>query len=108
MQSASNPKERRWFKYLCKTSLSRYRVTLSFASVSWGTIPISVLPMNDPHAGGRNISDSARWMAYFRAMESRRPGALFRDPYAEALAGERGFQIATILSEGNQQDWACV
>jgi hypothetical protein len=70
--------------------------------------PYSVLPMNDPHAGVRNISDTARWMAYFRAMESRRPDALFSDPYAEALAGERGFQIAKILSQGNKQEWAWV
>jgi methyltransferase (TIGR00027 family) len=76
--------------------------------VSCGTIPISVLPMNDPHAGFRNISDTARWMACFRAMESRRPDALFSDPYAEALAGERGFQIAKILSQGNKQEWAWV
>ena len=64
--------------------------------------------MNDPEAGARSISDTALWMAYFRAMESRRPDALFSDPYAEALAGERGFQIAKILSQGNKQEWAWV
>jgi methyltransferase (TIGR00027 family) len=64
--------------------------------------------MNDPDAGVRSVSDTARWMAYFRAMESRRPDALFRDPFAEALAGERGFQIAKILSQGNKQEWAWV
>jgi methyltransferase (TIGR00027 family) len=62
--------------------------------------------MNDPEAGVRNVSDTARWMAYFRAMESRRPDALLSDPYAEALAGERGFQIANILSQGNKQEWS--
>jgi len=64
--------------------------------------------MNDSDAGVRNVSDTARWMAYFRAMESRRPDALFRDPYAEALAGKRGFQIAGILSQGNKQEWSWV
>jgi O-methyltransferase involved in polyketide biosynthesis len=64
--------------------------------------------MNGPHAGVRNISDTARWMAYFRAMESQRSDALFSDPYAEALAGERGIQIAKILSQGNKQEWAWV
>jgi methyltransferase (TIGR00027 family) len=64
--------------------------------------------MNDSDAGVRNVSDTARWMAYFRAMESRRPDALFRDPYAEALAGKRGFQIADILSQGNKQEWSWV
>ena len=60
--------------------------------------------MNDPDTGVRNVSDIARWMAYFRAMESRRTDALFRDPYAETLAGERGFQVAKILSQRNK--WA--
>ena len=41
-----------------------------------------------------NISDTALWVAAYRALESRRPDALFKDPYAEKLAGERGFEIA--------------
>ena len=55
-----------------------------------------------------SISDTARWVAYFRARESERPDALFRDPYAERLAGERGFQIANTLADGNKHDWAWV
>jgi methyltransferase (TIGR00027 family) len=55
-----------------------------------------------------SISDTARWVAYFRARESERPDALFHDPYAERLAGERGFQIANTLAEGNKYDWAWV
>jgi hypothetical protein len=35
----------------------------------------------------RNISDTALWAAYFRAEETKRPDALFRDPYAERLEG---------------------
>ncbi len=65
-----------------------------------------VLPMNDLNAGVRNVSDTARWVAYYRAMETRRPDAMFRDPYAERLAGERGFQIAEKLAQGNKQEWA--
>jgi|SRR5579872_240662 len=64
--------------------------------------------MNDLNAGARNVCDIARWMAYFRAIESRRPDALFTDPYAEMLAGDRGFQVAHILSQGNKQEWAWV
>jgi methyltransferase (TIGR00027 family) len=41
-----------------------------------------------------DVSDTARWMAYLRALESERPDALFRDPYARRLAGERGRTIA--------------
>jgi len=64
--------------------------------------------MSDPSSGVRNVSDTARWVAYFRALETRRPDALFRDPYAERLAGERGFQIANSLSHGNKHEWAWV
>jgi O-methyltransferase involved in polyketide biosynthesis len=41
----------------------------------------------------QNISDTALWVAQYRAMETRRPDAIFRDPYAEKLAGERGERI---------------
>jgi methyltransferase (TIGR00027 family) len=56
----------------------------------------------------RNIADTARWVAYFRARETGRPDALFRDPYAERLAGELGFHFANTLAEGNKQEWAWV
>lgn len=56
----------------------------------------------------RNISDTARWVAYFRARETERPDALFRDPYAERLAGGRGFDIARTLPAGNKNEWAWV
>jgi len=54
----------------------------------------------------RSISDTARWVAYFRALETQRPDALFRDPYAERLAGTRGFEIANTLQDGNKHEWA--
>jgi methyltransferase (TIGR00027 family) len=44
--------------------------------------------MHDPLI--RSITDTARWVAYQRAEESERPDALFSDPYARKLAGERG------------------
>ncbi len=42
----------------------------------------------------QHVSDTALWVAYYRAEESDRPDALFRDPYAKLLAGERGRRIA--------------
>jgi len=42
----------------------------------------------------RNVSDTARLVALDRAVESERPDALFRDPFARRLAGERGARIA--------------
>lgn len=41
-----------------------------------------------------NVSDTALWVAAFRAFESERPDALFHDPLAAVLIGERGKQIA--------------
>jgi len=54
----------------------------------------------------RDISDTARWVAVYRARESERPDAVFRDPYARALAGDRGEQIANALPLAQQNAWA--
>ncbi|MGB6484471.1 MAG: class I SAM-dependent methyltransferase [Candidatus Acidiferrales bacterium] len=56
----------------------------------------------------RNISDTARWVAFYRAMETERPDAIFHDPYARKLAGERGEQIVNTLRGGRRQSWAMV
>jgi methyltransferase (TIGR00027 family) len=64
--------------------------------------------MTEPTSTVRGISDTARWVAYFRAQETKRADALFRDPYAERLAGAHGFQIANTLPEGNKHEWAWV
>ena len=45
----------------------------------------------------RNVSDTARWVAAYRAWESSRSDALFRDAFAADLAGERGQQIANMM-----------
>jgi methyltransferase (TIGR00027 family) len=55
-----------------------------------------------------NVSDTARWVAVYRAMESARPDALFRDPYAERLAGERGHQILDSLPKGRTFAWPMI
>jgi methyltransferase (TIGR00027 family) len=56
----------------------------------------------------RNISDTARWVAYYRAMETARPDAIFHDPYAKALAGERGEHIARTLRGGLRNSWSMI
>jgi methyltransferase (TIGR00027 family) len=56
----------------------------------------------------RNISDTARWAAVFRANETERPDALFRDPFASRLAGALGVDIANTLPQGNSHAWAWV
>ncbi len=54
----------------------------------------------------RDISDTARWMAVYRARETERPDAVFRDPFARALAGERGEQIAKAAGFGEENAWS--
>jgi methyltransferase (TIGR00027 family) len=54
----------------------------------------------------RNISDTALWVAHYRAVETERPDAIFRDPYARALAGERGERIAKAQTFADQNAWS--
>jgi methyltransferase (TIGR00027 family) len=56
----------------------------------------------------RNISDTARWAAVFRANETERPDALFRDPLARRLAGDRGQQIAAAMTMHLRNSWSWV
>src|SRR5271170_606611 len=56
----------------------------------------------------RNISDTARWAAMYRALESERPDAIFRDPLARRLAGTRGAQITEDMAFGKSPSWPWV
>ena len=64
--------------------------------------------MSSVPAQVRNVSDTALWAAHFRAEESRRPHALFRDPYAEKLGARRGGEMAGALPQGLSHAWAWV
>lgn len=55
-----------------------------------------------------NISDTAHWVAMYRAMESERRDAHFHDPYARMLAGERGEEIMRTMRGGRSNTWAMV
>jgi methyltransferase (TIGR00027 family) len=55
-----------------------------------------------------NISDTALWVAIFRAEESERPDAVFHDPFARRLAGEKGEQIAGAISFMRENSWSLV
>jgi len=55
-----------------------------------------------------NVSDTARWVAMYRAMESERPDALFRDPYARRLAGPAGEQILAAMPQGRRWAWPMI
>ena len=62
--------------------------------------------MTDPAI--QHISDTARWAAVYRARESERENALFRDPFARRLAGERGEQIAKATPFHEKHSWSWV
>jgi methyltransferase (TIGR00027 family) len=64
--------------------------------------------MNEPESGIRNISDTARWVAVYRARETERKDAVFRDQFARRLAGERGEQIAASMSFAEKNSWPFV
>jgi len=55
-----------------------------------------------------NVSDTARWVAVYRALESARPDALFSDPFADRLAGERGRAIAAHAPRQIRTGWPMV
>ena len=56
----------------------------------------------------RNISDTALLAAIYRARETERPDAVFRDPLARRLAGERGDQIAKSMPFSERATWAWI
>lgn len=55
-----------------------------------------------------NISDTARWVAVYRAMESARRDALFNDPFAARLAGAQGTRIVSELKHGKSLAWPMI
>jgi methyltransferase (TIGR00027 family) len=55
-----------------------------------------------------NVSDTARWVAVYRGWESERPDALFKDPFAARLAGDRGRAIAAAMPRQAQNGWPII
>jgi methyltransferase (TIGR00027 family) len=61
-----------------------------------------------PEPSIRHISDTARWAAIYRARETERDDALFRDPFAWRLAGKRGEEIARSTPFHEKHSWSWV
>ena len=55
-----------------------------------------------------HVSDTARWVAFYRAMETERSDALFRDPFARKLAGPEGERIVKEMPRGRASAWAMI
>jgi methyltransferase (TIGR00027 family) len=68
--------------------------------------------MTNPIAGSapelRDVGDTAHWVAAYRAEESERPDALFVDPFARALAGERGLRLLDTIPRARRMAWPMV
>jgi methyltransferase (TIGR00027 family) len=55
-----------------------------------------------------NVSDTAFWIAHYRAVETERADALFRDPLAGVLAGDQGRKIARAMPMPFMTGWVVV
>ena len=56
----------------------------------------------------QHVSDTARWAAVYRARETERADAVFRDPFARRLAGERGEEIAKAFPFHEKNAWSWI
>jgi methyltransferase (TIGR00027 family) len=54
------------------------------------------------------LPETANWVAFYRALESERPDAIFRDPFARELAGPRGEEIVDLMPHGRSYAWPMI
>jgi len=65
--------------------------------------------MNDKSNSEINdVTDTALWVAAYRAEETKRRDALFKDPFAELLLGPKGHSIATRTQGSRYTAWSVV
>lgn len=55
-----------------------------------------------------NVVDTALWVAAFRAIESKRPDALFNDPFAEKLVGLNSHKIIRNMKGSTYTSWLVI
>ena len=53
----------------------------------------------------QHVADTSLWVAVHRASEGDRPDAMYKDPYARTLAGERGALIAKKMAAPKFMAW---
>jgi methyltransferase (TIGR00027 family) len=56
----------------------------------------------------QHVSDTAIWVATFRARESEKKNPLFHDPLARRLAGDRGEKIAAQMPFSKRVEWTVI
>src|SRR5258708_13110317 len=55
-----------------------------------------------------HVTDTALWLAHFRAIESQRAAPVFHVPLASLLCGNRGRQIARSIPRASMVEWGTV
>src|SRR5256886_13643386 len=89
-------------------TLTKIRLLATTHQARYVSARMSEATVGDASAAIEHVSDTARWVALYRAMESERPDALFHDPYARRLAGERGEQILSAMPKGRTWAWPMI
>ena len=65
--------------------------------------------MSDERIVIEDVADTSFWVAHYRAVESERPNAMFEDPFAAKLVGDRGRKIAEAMEQiGRYTEWSVV
>ena len=54
----------------------------------------------------QHVSDTSIWIAAYRAMETARPDAIFKDPQAARLAGDKGMQMVSATPNAKAMGFA--
>lgn len=65
-----------------------------------------ILPLNQKMI--KDVTDTALWIAAYRAEESLRKNALFQDPYAQLLIGDNGIDIAKHTQGSRYTAWSVI
>lgn len=57
----------------------------------------------------KHVSDTAAWVAYYRALETQRSDSIFKDKFAKILLGDRSIEFAKAQSNVNKwTNWTVV
>jgi methyltransferase (TIGR00027 family) len=93
-------------EWLLLVGWSALGLSLSFIARRRRTRRTSPSSVTDSPVTG--VSDTARWVAVYRASETARPDSLFNDAFAEYLAGPRGRDIAKLMPASARNGWPII
>lgn len=76
--------------------------------MAWNTSDRSNRTRGDAESAIAHVSDTALWVATFRALEGQRTDSAFDDPLAGVLAGARGRAIASAFPRPEMTAWGTI